>query len=91
MEIHRIVCGNVNCYIVAENANAILIDTGRKKYREKVLKQCRKFSVNLIVLTHGHLDHYTDEKMMRQSARQISGMGKLKIYFGHGRSVKHWA
>ncbi|MDE7270653.1 MAG: MBL fold metallo-hydrolase [Acetatifactor sp.] len=208
MEIHRIVCGNVNCYIVAENGNAILIDTGRKKYREKVLKQCRKFSVNLIVLTHGHLDHcqnaayladalsvpiamhekdrnlipdnrtqllsaktflgkivlsvslqsfekdvldvfeptvylkdgdnlsaygvdarvvempghtngsiglkigdglfvgdalmnmffptvamlYTDEKMMRQSARQISGMGKLKIYFGHGKPVdnRNW-
>lgn len=208
MEIHRIVCGNVNCYIVAENGNAILIDTGRKKYREKVLKECRKFSVNLIVLTHGHLDHcqnaayladalsvpiamhekdrnlipdnrtqllsaktflgkivlsvslhsfdkdvldvfeptvylkdgdnlsaygvdarvvempghtdgsiglkigdglfvgdalmnmffptvamlYTDEKMMKQSARQISGMGKLKIYFGHGKPVdnRNW-
>ncbi|MDE6015225.1 MAG: MBL fold metallo-hydrolase [Acetatifactor sp.] len=205
MEIHRIVCGNVNCYIVAENGNAILIDTGRKKYREKVLKQCRKFSVNLIVLTHGHLDHcqnaayladalsvpiamhekdrnlipdnrmqllsaktflgkivlsvslqsfekdvldvfeptvylkdgdnlsaygvdarvvempghtngsiglkigdglfvgdalmnmffptvamlYMDEKMMKQSARQISGMGKLKIYFGHGKPVNN--
>lgn len=57
MEVHRIVCGNVNCYIVAENGNAILIDTGRSKYREKVLEQCRKFSVKLIVLTHGHLDH----------------------------------
>lgn len=205
MEIHRIACGNVNCYIVAENGNAILIDTGRKKYREKVLKQCRKFSVNLIVLTHGHLDHcqnaayladalsvpiamhekdrnlipdnrtqllsaktflgkivlsvslqsfekdvldvfeptvylkdgdnlsaygvdarvvempghtngsiglkigdglfvgdalmsmffptvamlYTDEKMMKQSARKISGMGKLKIYFGHGKPVNN--
>lgn len=57
VEIHRIAGGNVNCYIVAENGNAILIDTGRKKYREKILKKCRDFHVNLIVLTHGHMDH----------------------------------
>ncbi len=55
--IHRIAGGNVNCYIVAENGNAILVDTGRKKYREKILKKCRDFHVNLIVLTHGHMDH----------------------------------
>lgn len=57
VEIHRITGGNVNCYIVADNGNAILIDTGRKKYREKILKKCREFHVNLIVLTHGHMDH----------------------------------
>jgi len=55
--IHRIAGGNVNCYIVAENGNAILVDTGRKKYREKILKKCMDFHVNLIVLTHGHMDH----------------------------------
>ncbi len=57
MEIHRINSGNVNCYIVADQGGAILIDTGRQQYREKILKQCRRFSVRLIVLTHGHLDH----------------------------------
>lgn len=30
---------NVNCYIVTDNDNAILIDTGRKKYREKILEK----------------------------------------------------
>lgn len=57
VEIHRIVSGNVNCYIVAENGSAILIDTGRRKYREKILKKCREFPITLIVLTHGHMDH----------------------------------
>jgi len=47
----------VNCYIVTDNDKAILIDTGRKKYREKILEKCREFHVSLIVLTHGHLDH----------------------------------
>ena len=56
-EIHRIAAGNVNCFIVTEHDRAILIDTGRAKYREKILEECRKFHVSLIVLTHGHLDH----------------------------------
>ena len=51
VKIHRIASGNVNCYIVADN------DTGRKKYCEKILERCKKFHVNLIVLTHGHMDH----------------------------------
>ena len=57
IDIHRIVSGNVNCYIVAKNGKAILIDTGRRKYREKILQKCREFHVSLIVLTHGHMDH----------------------------------
>lgn len=57
VKIHRIVSGNVNCYIVADNEKAILIDTGRKKYREKILGKCKEFHVGLIVLTHGHMDH----------------------------------
>ncbi len=57
VKIHRIASGNVNCYIVAVNDKAILIDTGRKKYREKILERCKKFHVSLIVLTHGHMDH----------------------------------
>lgn len=40
VEVHRIVSGNVNCYIVTNKDKAILIDTGRKKYREKILEKC---------------------------------------------------
>lgn len=57
VDIHRIVSGNVKCYIVADNDKAILIDTGRKKYREKILEKCKEFHISLIVLTHGHMDH----------------------------------
>lgn len=57
VEIHRIASGNVNCYIVKNKDKAILIDTGRKKYREKILEKCKEYHVNLIVLTHGHMDH----------------------------------
>lgn len=57
VDVHRIVSGNVNCYIVTNKDKAILIDTGRKKYREKILKKCKEYHVGLIVLTHGHMDH----------------------------------
>lgn len=57
VDVHRINCGSVNCYIVADNDRAILIDTGRRKYQKKILERCRGFNVSLIVLTHGHLDH----------------------------------
>ncbi len=57
VDVHRIICGNVNCYIVTDKDKAILIDTGRKKYREKILEKCKEFHVSLIVLTHGHMDH----------------------------------
>ena len=57
VDVHRIVSGNVNCYIVTNKDKAILIDTGRKKYREKILEKCKEYHVNLIILTHGHMDH----------------------------------
>ena len=50
VKIHRIASGNVNCYIVADNDKAILIDTGRKKYCEKILERCKKFHVNTSTL-----------------------------------------
>ena len=57
VNIHRISSGNVNCYIVVGKDKAILIDTGRRKYREKILDKCKELRVSLIVLTHGHMDH----------------------------------
>lgn len=57
IKIRRIKCGNGNCYIAEENGNAILIDTARAKYREKILSACGNANVKLIVLTHGHIDH----------------------------------
>lgn len=57
VDIHRISAGNVNCYIVVDNDKAILIDTGRKRYRKKILDKCKEHHVSLIVLTHGHIEN----------------------------------
>lgn len=56
-EIHRIQCGNGNCYIVENGISGILVDTGKKEYANKVLEACKLYGVKLIVLTHAHLDH----------------------------------
>lgn len=64
-EIHRIKCGNGNCYIVENGTSGVLVDTGKKEYIDKVIEQCRAYHVKLIVLTHAHFDH-------AENAAQIS-------------------
>lgn len=56
-KIHRIKCGNGNCYIIENGTDAILVDTGKKEFIGKVLEACRFYNVKLIVLTHAHFDH----------------------------------
>ena len=83
VKIHRIASGNVNCYIVADNDKAILIDTGRKKYCEKILERCKKFHVNLIVLTHGHMDHCQNAAYLAEALHipiAINKMDSLELF-----------
>lgn len=65
-EIHRIKCGNVNCYILKNGSSAILVDTGKKEHLKQVLEACKAFRVKLIVLTHAHFDH-------AENAARLSG------------------
>ena len=55
--IERIKCGNGNVYLVSNGDKAILIDTCRESYRDKILEKCKRKKVSLIILTHGHVDH----------------------------------
>lgn len=56
-KIQRIKCGNGNCYILSNGKNAVLIDTCREKYREKIVNACKPYHIQLLILTHGHMDH----------------------------------
>ena len=56
-KIHRIVCGNGNCYIIENGTAGILVDTGKREHFAKVMEACRRYRVKLIVLTHAHFDH----------------------------------
>ena len=57
VEVKRIKCGTGNCYILAEGRNAVLVDTSRKEYLEKVRLECSDYDLKLIFITHPHIDH----------------------------------
>lgn len=61
IQIHRIKCGNANCYVLEENGYAVLVDTGktvhRKEIEEKIKQKTSGLAIKLIVLTHAHFDH----------------------------------
>lgn len=57
MSIKRIKGGTDNCYIVSDGKDAILVDTASSKSYDKVLEECSKYNMRLIVLTHVHFDH----------------------------------
>ena len=57
MKIQLIKGKTDNCYIVSEGKDAILVDTASGQAYEKVLKECSKYTMRLIVLTHVHFDH----------------------------------
>lgn len=64
--IHRIPCGNVNCYLVQGEESAVLVDTGYTGYVERLLDTCLGAGVRLIVLTHGHLDHIQNTALLME-------------------------
>lgn len=55
--IHRIKCGNGNCYIIENGESGMLVDTGKREFKEQVLARCKEYNLKLIVLTHAHFDH----------------------------------
>ena len=57
IKIHRIKCGNGNCYVLEENGNAVLVDTGGIAYQKTIEEKIRSFPIKLILLTHAQFDH----------------------------------
>lgn len=57
VKIIRIKGGTDNCYLVTDDNKAILVDTASKANLDMVIKECDKYEMKLIVLTHVHFDH----------------------------------
>lgn len=60
--IEKVNLGMVNAYLLINNENVILVDTGMKDPTIKISEVLATYnltidSINLILLTHGHLDH----------------------------------
>lgn len=75
-EIHRIKCGNVNCYIIENGTNGILVDTGKKEFIGKVVESCKSYNVKLIILTHAHYDHAENAAQISDSLGIPIGMNE---------------
>lgn len=56
-EIKMIKGGTDNCYLVVNGKDAILFDTSSGPARDKVLEECSKYNLRLVVLSHTHFDH----------------------------------
>lgn len=79
VKIERIKCGNGNCYIISEGKKAILVDTVRSKYRSRVLEACKNYDINLIVLTHGHMDHVQNAAFLAKEWNVPIAMAKEDV------------
>ena len=55
--IQRVNYKTENCYVVANGNKAILVDTGTAEAYDKVIEECSKYDMQLVVLTHVHFDH----------------------------------
>jgi hydroxyacylglutathione hydrolase len=61
----------VNCYLVKTPTGFILIDTGLPKRRSDLVREletvgCKPGDLNLIIITHGHLDHNGNTAYLRE-------------------------
>jgi len=61
----------VNCYLVKTSLGYILIDTGFSKRRNNLEMEletadCKPGDLNLIIITHGHLDHNGNTAYLRE-------------------------
>lgn len=62
LDIHIINLGLVNCYLIKDEGDYILIDTGMKRHSKKILSFLETNSISpeqigLIIITHCHADH----------------------------------
>jgi glyoxylase-like metal-dependent hydrolase (beta-lactamase superfamily II) len=63
MFVHRIRVHETNCYVLRDNGGTVLIDPGPTGSAEAIIARATEVSVQrddvrLILVTHGHLDHY---------------------------------
>lgn len=78
-EVKRIKCGNGNCFIISNGDNAILVDTCHTEYRDKILNACKAYKINLIVLTHGHIDHIQNAAFLSKELNAPVAMSKEDV------------
>jgi len=63
MPLYRVVVGETNCYLLQGDGGTVLVDAGPRGGSARIIAAAktagvRPEDVRLILVTHGHLDHY---------------------------------
>lgn len=82
-----------NCYLLAENGKAVVIDCGVDIGEFMKVVNENHLTVELIVLTHAHIDHMTEVDIMREktgaraAVHEYDVRGFSDVY--HNGSINH--
>ena len=71
-EITRIKISMVNCYLIKDNDNFFMVDTGFGMQRRRVLREmseagCQPGKLKLIIITHADSDHVGNAAYIREN------------------------
>lgn len=63
--------GMINCFLIKGEKKHILVDTGIPKSEKKIIRQLNaigitKEDIGLIIITHGHIDHFGSAKELKE-------------------------
>ena len=82
-DIKTIILGGLagNCYLIKNHSGFILIDTGGRTKRKKLLKElndsgCNTNNLKLIILTHGDFDHSGNCAYLKEVFKPLIAMHK---------------
>ena len=89
IKVGLIKLGSVNCYLIKNDNEYVLIDTGPSNTRsnlEKELKDagCTPENLNLIILTHGDFDHTGNADYLREKFD-----AKIAMHYADLEMVRH--
>ncbi|MBF2709906.1 MBL fold metallo-hydrolase [Flavobacterium soyangense] len=62
--------GMINCFLIKGEKKHVLVDTGVPNSEKKIIKQLKKHGIKLddiglILVTHGHIDHFGSAKELK--------------------------
>ena len=85
--------GMINCFLIVRQTKHILVDTGVPNSEKKIINQLKKYcikleDIGLIVITHGHIDHFGSAKEFKDILKAPILMHNLdKVALETGKSM----
>jgi glyoxylase-like metal-dependent hydrolase (beta-lactamase superfamily II) len=84
LTIYKVLSGRSNVFLITNQKENILVDTGINLMRKKLLKRLSKLGVtqvNYMVLTHSHFDHTGNARMIRDKFKPLTIIQKEETQY----------